>query len=338
MNQFLKSKTFLNILIVVLLAIILVCTTLVILKVIESSQSKATYDKVAEEVVTSGDEITNPNGDKEPARVEVPIALPVTTEEPEETMAPVTLPPATVEPFDTATATAGVSPTPSATATAKTTAKTTAKNTAKTTASATATSGTVTVDRVDVDFDKLQAVNDDIIGWLYLQDTIINYPLAQANSGRDANFYLSHAYDLTTNIAGTLYIDQTASAKFSNRNTFIHGHRMNNGSMFGKLNQYKSQSYFSKHPIMQLYTPSQNYYIYIFAVYEAEIDSFYSQTSFASSEEFGEYLQKCMDASIVTTGVTPSASDRIVSLCTCVVKKDTYRLVVQGVLVPMGDS
>lgn len=192
-----------------------------------------------------------------------------------------------------------------------------------------------TIKKISVNFDQLMAINSDACAWLYLQDSIINYPIMSAPYDAPG-FYLEHLYDKTENIIGSLYIDIGVDKTFSSRNTVIHGHRMNNGSMFGTLNKYKKQTYYNGNPIMQLYTPEgvTDYYIYIFAAYETDITQSYSVV-FPTDADFENYINECMNKSVIDTIITPTVNDHIVTLSTCVVGNDTVRMIVQGVLVPM---
>ena len=103
-----------------------------------------------------------------------------------------------------------------------------------------------------VDFDALRETGPDIIGWLTLPDTAINYPVTQAD---DNEYYLHHLYDGTYNKTGCLFADYENQEDFSDRNTIIYGHNMRDGSMFATLNEYDEQSYFDGHPKMYLVTP-----------------------------------------------------------------------------------
>lgn len=185
---------------------------------------------------------------------------------------------------------------------------------------------------LEVDFDKLHKSNGDIVAWLYLPDTSLGYPVVAANEERDEGYYLTHSYQGRSSSAGTLFIEAGANRNFTDANTLIHGHRMNSGAMFGNLYQYARQSYYEKHPTMELYTPEGNWRIRIFASFEAELGDFYAQTEFDSDADFLAYIEKCREVSDIETAITPQKGDRIVTLVTCVLGDDTARRVVQGVL------
>ncbi len=100
---------------------------------------------------------------------------------------------------------------------------------------------------ITVDFEALRKENGDVVGWLYCEDTPINYPIVQSE---DNDYYLRRLLDSTWNIAGTIFMDYRNAPDFSDWNTIIYGHNMNNDSMFGTLQDYKKQAYYEEHPVL----------------------------------------------------------------------------------------
>ncbi len=206
-----------------------------------------------------------------------------------------------------------------------------------------------------VDFEALQAVNPDIIGWIYCADTIINYPVLQ---GEDNDFYLQHSYDKNPLKQGSIFIDVENKRDFSDRNTIIYGHHMKDGSMFSVLHSWRNQEFYEEHPVMWLLTPEQDYKIVLFSGYTA---SAYSDTytifpletyggsggeslrerSPKAYEELEGYLETC----VRQTNFRPEESwkelcrwdefeYRYVLLSTCAYEFDDARFVLHGVLIP----
>ena len=97
----------------------------------------------------------------------------------------------------------------------------------------------------NMDFAALQEVNSDVLGWILIPNTVISYPLVQGNNNQ---YYLNHTWKKWTSVVGAIFLECQNSPDFSDFNTVIYGHRMNNGSMFASLKNYKKQSYWASHP------------------------------------------------------------------------------------------
>ncbi len=170
-----------------------------------------------------------------------------------------------------------------------------------------------------VDFDALRETGPDIIGWLTLPDTAINYPVTQKE---DNEYYLHHLYDGTYNKVGCLFADYENQEDFSDRNTIIYGHNMRDGSMFATLNEYDEQSYYDGHPQMYLVTPGGGYIVEIFTAFVARPGESGSDTSpwrlsFKDDGAYTTWLSEMAGRSVIETDVTVTSSDKVLSLSTC---------------------
>lgn len=170
-----------------------------------------------------------------------------------------------------------------------------------------------------VDFEALRETGPDIIGWLTLPDTPVNYPVTQAD---DNEYYLHHLYDGTYNKVGCLFADYENKADFSDRNTIIYGHNMRDGSMFAALNEYDEQSYFDTHKQMYLVTPEGGYLCEIFAAFVAKPSESGSDTSpwrlsWKDDGSYTTWLTAMAERSVVETDVTVTSSDKVLTLSTC---------------------
>ncbi len=181
----------------------------------------------------------------------------------------------------------------------------------------------------EVDFEALQAINPDVIGWIYMEDSQINYPIVQ---GIDNDQYIKKLADGRYNIAGSIFMDYRNQPDLGDRHTVIYGHRMNNGSMFGALVNYKDQAYYDSHPQCLLLTPEANYKLEFFSGYVAELDEQAWKLEFESDEEFAEWLDEAIEKSTFKSEVSPTAQDRIVTLSTCTRDNAYTRYVLLGVL------
>lgn len=324
-----KQQLTTNILMAIFLAVIVACVIGITVIVVQWAKD-CTLQKQTEETVVNDIHTVEVNIDPR-KQEQTAVVLPVETKEP---------PAMTAEaPSDGTTSAPSATPDPQQideTPTPKPTAKTTKKPSSGSNSSEEKKEDEEFVLKtITVDFDQLNAASDSVIGYLYLQDSKISYPIVQSPK-EDANYYLTHAYDGTESISGALFVDSLTRKPFEQRNTVVHGHRMNNGTMFGNLNKYKKQSYFEDHRILSLYTPDGNYLVYVFAAYESEITGPYSRTNFSGSEDFQAYLNECISRSNYDTGIVPIVNDHILTLSTCVAGRDTKRFVVQGILIPQA--
>lgn len=186
---------------------------------------------------------------------------------------------------------------------------------------------------ISVDFETLLAQNEDVAGWIYSAETPINYPVAKAED----NFYYLHRFlDGSYNASGTLFMDCLCEKDFSNRNSLIYGHNMNDGSMFASLKQYNTQEYYDQHPVMYLNTPTQNYRIELFAGYVTDADSDTYTIGFTDDAAYQAFLEKMKSQSDFSSNVEVGTEDKIVTLSTCSYEYYDARYVVQGKLVPIN--
>lgn len=169
------------------------------------------------------------------------------------------------------------------------------------------------VDWPEVDFGQLTQINPEIIGWIYIKGTDINYPVVQAD---DNDYYLTRLFDGTYNDSGSIFLDASASPDFTDRHSIIFGHNMKNRTMFAQLLDYKLPGFYEEHPEILLMTPTQNYLIRIFSGHLADsrVDAW--ERSFESTS-FSEWLQGISAQSTFDAEFQPQADDLIVSLSTC---------------------
>lgn len=181
-----------------------------------------------------------------------------------------------------------------------------------------------------VDFHKLKRINKDVVAWIQFDEPKkISYPIVK---GEDNDKYLKTTFEGKQNSAGTIFMDMIHAGDFSDRNTFIYGHNMKNGSMFGQLRKFKTKDYYEKNPYFYIYTPDGKEVKYqIFAVCIVE-DTSRSYTRFYNSdEEYLDYLKYLKKIARYDTGVELTADSKIVSLSTCTNVSETQRLLVHGV-------
>jgi len=165
-----------------------------------------------------------------------------------------------------------------------------------------------------VDWDYLSSINENIAGWITLEDSTIDYPFVYAD---DNDYYLTHLIDGEYNRAGTVFVDARNSRGFTDQNTVLYAHHMRNGSMFADVENYKDPSYYETHTSFTIQTPDAVYDLYPVAGVLTTGDIDYVQFTFADDEEFLNYVSWFTEQSTFTSAASIEAGDQTVMLSTC---------------------
>ena len=122
----------------------------------------------------------------------------------------------------------------------------------------------------DIDWNKLRKINPDIVGWIKIKDTKINYPVVKGKTNRT---YLHTDFNKKYNYGGCIFLDYHDHKDLNkNQHSIIYGHHMRNGSMFADLTKFREENFAKKHLII-LYTPQKTYYLKAFSIYAKNADS-----------------------------------------------------------------
>ena len=134
---------------------------------------------------------------------------------------------------------------------------------------------------LEPDWESLKKTNPEIIGWIYIPGTSINYPVVQKQN--DNIYYLTHNAMLWEDELGAVFMNGYAKGDFSEMNTVIYGHSVIGGGMLTELKDFTSEEFFEKHPYYYLLTPSQNYKVMVYTFARTTSDSVYYTTNADSS-------------------------------------------------------
>lgn len=185
---------------------------------------------------------------------------------------------------------------------------------------------------LSADFESLEQINNQSTAWILSDDGTINYPVVQ---GTDNEYYLDHLIDGTYNFNGSIFMDFRNAKDLSDKNTFIYGHNMLDGTMFASLSLYSSEGYYEEHPELLLMTPDGSYSLQVFAGSTVPGNSDVYQLNYNGDEDFLAYLEKVRAISHFSSSVEVGAADRIVTLSTCAYDYEDARYVLFCKLVPM---
>lgn len=178
-----------------------------------------------------------------------------------------------------------------------------------------------------LDLSALREVNEDVLGWIRIPGTKVDYPFLQ---GEDNEYYLKTTWDFKKWDSGSIFLECENSPDMTDFNTIVYGHNMNNGSMFASIRQYANQNYFEKHPYIYLLTDEGVWRYEIFSSYRASVESPAYGLSFRQRETRENFVAAALENSVIETGIVPELTDRILTLSTCSGAGYSTRWVVHG--------
>jgi len=164
--------------------------------------------------------------------------------------------------------------------------------------------------------------NEDIIGWIKIDNTVIDYPLLQ---NIDNSYYLTHNYKKEKSTHGSIFMKSECNLNDKYSNLIIYGHSMKDGTMFKQLLDYKDKLFFNLHKTIKIATKKEEHKYNIIAVFkskifyqdEQDVFKYYNQTRFSNEDEFNEFVNNCKKESIYDTGMSAIYGEQIITLITC---------------------
>ena len=188
---------------------------------------------------------------------------------------------------------------------------------------------------LNVDFTDLLQQNPDTVGWLYVNDTNINYPIVQSG---DNSYYLNHSFEKEYSAVGWIFADYRSNLKDLEKNTVIYGHGRLDDVMFGSLNDTLNSNWY-KEPesqIIKVSTPSKNMLWRIFSIYTIPAESYYLTHTFENDDTYNKFLNTITERSVYDFNVKPNTNDHILTLSTCL-DNSGNRIVVHAKLIKSED-
>ena len=166
--------------------------------------------------------------------------------------------------------------------------------------------------------------------WIYIPGTRINYPVMQAQNN---SYYLHHSYKGKWLFSGSIFMDCSNKYDFTDFNTIIYGHHMNDGSMFAGLINYMNTSFAKSHPYIYLTRDGLTSVFQVFSTQQVGATSYVYRANFDTDEEKQKYIDACLADSVIDTGIVPKMNDHILTLSTCTNRSGKQRWVVHAVMV-----
>lgn len=170
-------------------------------------------------------------------------------------------------------------------------------------------------------------INKDILGWIKVDNTVIDYPIVQSE---DNDYYLHRNINEKSSSAGSIFMDFRNKGDGTDRHTILFGHHMRDGSMFSDLAKFKEQTFFDSNSTFTFSTLYDETEWEIFSAYVTSTDFYYIVTDFRSNRDYAEFLQTLQDKSMIESNVVLSPDDQIITLSTCTYEFNDARFVVHA--------
>lgn len=184
-------------------------------------------------------------------------------------------------------------------------------------------------------FDSLLKMNKDTVGWIYVKNTNINYPVVQGNRN---NYYLWRDFNKKRNNFGWIFMDYRNDHNNLDQNTIIYGHNVKEGIMFGTMRTMMNPSWYNKtdNRLITFNTLNKKMQWLMFSTYRIPATEDYLKTNFDSEEEFMEFINLIKSRSKKDFKVDIKPTDKILTMQTC--SSNNTRNVVHAVLVNVEDN
>lgn len=169
---------------------------------------------------------------------------------------------------------------------------------------------------------KLQEFNQDIVGWIQIEGTNINYPVLQ---GTNNEYYLSHNYKKEKSEKGSIFLSSNYDWKVPSNNLLIYGHNLVNGQMFKDLLKYKDKDFYQEHQNIRFTTTNKDiefeilsaFYSRVFYKTETNVFKYYEFINSKKEEEYNKFIENAKNISLYDTGVETKYGDELITLVTC---------------------
>lgn len=181
-------------------------------------------------------------------------------------------------------------------------------------------------------YDALYQENNDLVGWIEIEGTTINYPVMQTIS--DPEYYLHKDFYGSYSYTGTPFVSEISQLDPNSDNVVIYGHNMTDDSMFAPLLNYKTLAFCEEHKLVNFNTlQASGTYEVVYAFYEdVSLDNghfeFYAFINAKNQEDYDQFIATCSAKSLYNTGITPQYGEKLLTLVTCSYHSTNGRFVV----------
>lgn len=180
---------------------------------------------------------------------------------------------------------------------------------------------------------ELKKENEDIIGWIEVEGTNINFPVVQ---GTDNEYYMKHTYTKEYSNDGSIFLDKSYDWNLPSTNLLLYGHNNKNGNMFQDLLKYKDENFYKEHTTIRFTTVNEDCQYEIISAFlsrvyyqdEQNVFRYYYFINANNETEYNNYVEESKKASLYDTGKSATYGEQLLTLSTCEYSQEDGRFAV----------
>lgn len=173
----------------------------------------------------------------------------------------------------------------------------------------------------------------EIVGWIKVEGTIINYPILQSD---DNKYYLTHNYKKRYSQYGSIFTKKECNINNLFSNTIIYGHNMKDGQMFNQLLKYENEEFYKKNKFIEITTEQERIKYAIIVVFksrvyyknEKNVFKFYDYINLENKTTYNYFIENCYKKQLYNTGLSAEYGEQLITLVTCEYSQKNGRLVI----------
>ncbi len=179
-----------------------------------------------------------------------------------------------------------------------------------------------------IDFEKLKQINEDIVGWIRIQNTDIDYPIVQS---KDNDFYLHKDINKKYSTCGWIFMDYKNTNTFIDKNTVLYGHNIKSGIMFYDLQKILDNK-LGNNISIEIFTPSEKLEYRVYSCYMEPPEDYATKSNLVEESDLQEYINEMLKRTQISYNIVPDKTDKLITLSTCD-SSGKNRIIVHGVYI-----
>lgn len=179
-----------------------------------------------------------------------------------------------------------------------------------------------------IDFQALKEINENVVGWIRIENTDIDYPILQAD---DNEYYLHKDINRKYSTCGWIFMDYKNTNTFIDKNTVLYGHNIKSGIMFYDLQKVLNNKLGTK-IIIEIFTPKEKLEYRVYSCYMEEPEEYAIKSNLVEESDVQEYIKEMLERSEIPYNIVPDKTDKLITLSTCD-SSGKKRIIVHGVYV-----